>query len=609
MLAGLSSTSFAQEAADVARQFMLQKRQSPARLTLRHATPKALIYENEGGDFVVLTAERPQVIGYGHAPTSHMPLALTNLLKKAGQAAPGDVTTPVVEPLLSTQHDDEAPYNDRCPYYIFDSGTQSNVRCLVGCVAVALEQIMTHYRRTVTLLDTLHGWSTPHYTIPDEMPGQQVDTRQIISRYDGTYTPTQAQAVATLSYWCGMAARMNWGIDESGANIRRLVKPMEQVFGYGYVHHVDSYQFGPAEWRQMLIDELLAGRPVLYAGYLMRMGGHAFVLDGVDKAGFFHVNWGYGGNYDGYFRLDVLNFAEPADETTEEGIAGGFFCNQEALLLHPDSVQSSLPDTLARTGEELRIDSIVFEQKPKSGVYTAARIHVTNTSDATLTTPFEFFTNSPADTALFEQADYLALTGLTLAPGESRQQRIHLKFNESGQRIFRLSPDDIHISFEKAMLIDTSHAPQLTFSPPVCTPQTDGSMSARIDFANAQGAGRSGNLVTYEIVDQATPLSEGPRHYYYLYLEGGEHTSDAVSFKNLKAGHTYKFLVRHPWRVVAEATFTMPATSGIETAENNGQESREATLYRLDGRRAAEFVAPGIYLKRQGNKVTKILIR
>ena len=60
----------------------------------------------------------------------------------------------------------------------------------------------------------------------------------------------------------------------------------------------------------MLADEISAGRPILYCGYSYTqgsLGGHAFVFDGVDANGLFHVNWGWGGSGDGFFRVSLLS--------------------------------------------------------------------------------------------------------------------------------------------------------------------------------------------------------------------------------------------------------------------------------------------------------------
>jgi len=82
------------------------------------------------------------------------------------------------------QHGFVSPYNDLCPFYTDDEGRVSDARCVPGCVAIAMEQILTYYRRTYTLQDTLKGWSTPHYEIDDLLPGEVYETQNICNLYN-----------------------------------------------------------------------------------------------------------------------------------------------------------------------------------------------------------------------------------------------------------------------------------------------------------------------------------------------------------------------------------------------------------------------------------------
>ena len=56
------------------------------------------------------------------------------------------------------------------------------------------------------------------------------------------------------------------------------------------------------EGRQILCRELDNGRPIFTGN-----GNHAFVLDGYASDGSFHVNWGWNGNSDGWFKMYVSN--------------------------------------------------------------------------------------------------------------------------------------------------------------------------------------------------------------------------------------------------------------------------------------------------------------
>ena len=90
-------------------------------------------------------------------------------------------------------------------------------------MAIALEQILTYYKRTYTLQDTLHGWQTPNYTIPDILPGEVVDASLIRNEYaNNNGTTDERDAVARLMYYLGVATHMNWGIDASGTNSTKV---------------------------------------------------------------------------------------------------------------------------------------------------------------------------------------------------------------------------------------------------------------------------------------------------------------------------------------------------------------------------------------------------
>ncbi len=589
---------------------------------LLERTAATYVFAAPGGRFVVAAADDrlPSLVGYGTLTEGEMPPQLRALLTAAARrlTASEDVNriyAPLVSqgepvaPLIAAVRHQEDPFNRHCPRYQFADGTFHRNRCSVGCVATALETIVSNYKRTITLLDTLHGWTTEHYEIPDILPGPTIDTRLILDRYEeGKYTEEQADAVALLSYWFGVACHMNWMPGESGARVSNLVEPLKNVFGYGFVHHADSYQYSPEDWYAMLENEIRSARPVLYAGYIMQMGGHAFVLDGLDDKGFFHVNWGYGGNYDGYFRLDVLNAFEPEEDTTEEGQTAGFFCNQEALLLHPDAVEVQLPDTLERTGLEIAVDSITWEETPETGKYTPLLLHLRSTSARALTTPLEIFTNAPGDTALFEQADYVALTGYTLAAGEKRTVRVHATLSEAGERVVSVSPDDVLVLFSRPVTIAKGKNATPTFAAPRLSFPEPETLLVEQTIDNSASPGRLGHCVTYELIEgEYAHGMEGTRHVSYLYTPGGAVERDRKFFRALRAGQTYTLLVRCPWTIVAQQTFVMPDASGVSLPAVS--EDEETLWFTLDGRRVERPRTSGVYLRRVGAKTEKLFIR
>lgn len=521
----------------------------------------------DSGRFLLAAADDglPPLLAYGMQGDSIVPPPVRAFVETIGTLprcteAPVPVAPPrSIAPLLGNMvRHQKAPFNRYCPYY-FDTtdSTLSTDRCVVGCVATAAEEILTYHRRDITLRDTLHGWTTDNYSIPDILPGTFYDVTAIRSRYDaGTYTEGEADAVARLSYALGVAAHMNWGTGESGTHIRRLVTPLRQAMGMRYVRHVDSYQYRPEDWQALLYHELAASRPVLYAAYTMQMAGHAFVIDGIDDEGFVHVNWGYGGHYDGYFRLDLLNFYEPKWDMTDEGAEMGFLCNNEALLIGPDSVAAAPIDTLHRTGRELTVESLVMQQAPERGRLTRLLITLCNTSDQPLTTPLEFFTNLPSDTALFEQADYIGLTGVTLAAGERRTIPAVVRFVGQGERHLRISPDDETIIFDSLVCIQSTPAARLSYEAPVITFPTDSTLQVLQTIHNAPEAGRSGQNVVYQLIEGADPVElEGTTHTHRLFLAPDATQTDTIRFHALTPARIYTLIVRDGWPIVHRLSF------------------------------------------------------
>lgn len=586
-------------------------------VVMQAQTPRAYLFTQQR-HFVLVAADEadPAILGYGtravRSEPEAMPPALSALLSRPCRATaaaypPPHVSFTAVSPLLSTVRHQEAPYNNQCPYYRYTDGTLSERPCVVGCVATAMEQILSYYRRTYVLQDTLHGWTTDHYDISDVLPGEQVDSRLIRADYaDSLATPAEVDAVARLSYWLGVACHMKWGVSESAASTSQFVEPLQRAFGLKYVHYLDSYQYDPTVYWNFLAAELMQGRPVYYAGSIMRTGGHAFVLDGLDSNGLFHVNWGYGGEFDGYFRLDVLAYMQPDDQRREEFVESGFFCNQEALVVCPDEVAGVLPpDTLARTGREIELLGMWTEQPPQTGCYTQVMLDVRNTADRALTTPFALVQSIPADTARLVQGDWLAFTGRTLAAGKRDTLCVHVQFARSGDSWLCITPDGLQVIDSMrvmvepggTLLIDAAQ-PEVTFPAP---------LTARfsIPLSNPEDTTRAAQFFEYDLLNETTQQSRRITHF--IYLHPGESRTDSVEFGSLQPGGTYTLRVRRRWPIVQSLGFTVPVPAALHEAEEAARDDRTETWYTLSGQRVAPPLPRGVYLRRQGGRVQPVI--
>ena len=516
-----------------------------------------------------------------------------------------------VEPLLDgwVRHQ-SAPFNNACPYYI-DNKVTTTTRCQVGCVATALESIVSYYGREVVLQQPLKAWSNPAFAIKDVPAGTRIDTQCILPDYgDGTAASVgmsqadyrrSVEAVAQLSFICGMAAHMNWGASSSGADISDLVDPLHDSFGWKTARVVDSYYYTPTQWRELLKNELRNGRPILYTGYTMGIGGHAFVVDGFNEEGLFHVNWGYGNSYYGnYYDITTLNpFVRHGEEQWND-VTQGFFCNQMALFLSPDEVDLSMADATAldRTGQEIVIESAQLQSPALAGKYTQLTVTLRNTSDKELCSPFEVFTNltteSKAD--LFKKGDYAALFGVNLKPGERTTVTAHCTFNRTGSRKLHISPDDENVIYEKTISISTGSADALTFAEPTVTftPSIDAEGTTAYDATLSVGvtntaSQRSGSLVTYGLMDESEVHDGDARHFDVVYLAAGKSTTSTVTYKGLEAGSTHLFIVRWPWDIRSQLTFTVPGLqTDLDTPSILSPAVVDGGTYDLMGRRAGQ---------------------
>ena len=597
MLAGVVSVT---QAEAVARRFFsgrsagkgIKGRTVVPRLAARGASGGYYLFvPSQGEGFVVVGGDdrQPEVLAYGdrNVPNGEAcPPALAELFRAydhgAHTVADAAKRTPgrEVAPLLKSVRHQEAPYNGLCPYYIDDKGKPSETRCLVGCVATAVEQIMTYYRHPAALRDTLYGWTTPHYTVDTVAPGAVIDWERILPDYSGGYTEAEARAVQELSLYCGMGCRMQYGVNASGAELQEFMNTLGRVFGYEYACFYNRALYTPTRWNRMLRHELEQGRPVAYTGHNVELSGHAFVVDGVDAAGYYHLNWGYGGDYDGYFDLDVLNPFETLGDPTEAGRYEGFFCNQTALFMHPEAVEPLPADSIELRPEDVTVDRVEFGRQPDTQGYVPVDFWLTNHRTDTVTYTFEVMVYLPTDTAVFKQADYVGLSGATLLPGRTTRATAYCHFRRTGNFLIGCSYDDEHIAGERPITVTAGQPSRLRFGALQPEELTTESARFRIPVTNEAPSGADGSLITYCLFREGT--DEDIRHWTFLNLPAGTVYTDTVAFRGLQPDGTYVLKVRCPWAVVAEYEFRLSKPTAVPETET-AAEALPVTLYNLQG--------------------------
>ena len=254
------------------------------------------------------------------------PDAAVSTSRRTGES---NIKTPI-EPLVETKWNQGTPYNNLCPYY--ETGKKS----VTGCVATAMAQVMNY-----------HQW--PQEEMKEDIPGYTKDYRgetcvsvasltkttfdwaNMLNDYSiVNYDEDEATAVATLMHYCGASVKMNYG-KSSGSNTNMVATALVEYFDYSKstVTFVSRSFYTYANWIELMYHELSQGRPIVYGGQSSG-GGHEFVCDGYQGEDYFHINWGWGGMSDNYFKLSAL-------DPDAQGIGGssstdGFHYGQDAVI-------------------------------------------------------------------------------------------------------------------------------------------------------------------------------------------------------------------------------------------------------------------------------------
>ena len=258
----------------------------------------------------------------GTEATADITQAWNDALGDGSLAPSGDRS---VNPLCQTQWSQSPNYNALCP-----GGS------VTGCVATAMAQVMKYHNHPANGAG-FHSYAAPNYGTLSANFGA--------TTYEWGSMPNSVtsanNAVATLMYHCGVSVDMQYSPQVSGAWVLASHSPttdhnteyaMKTYFGYSTdMQGIYRDQHSLTDWNNLLKAELDASRPIIYAGF-GQGGGHCFVCDGYDDNSFFHFNWGWQGQFNGFFAMDALN---PTGQGTGGG-SGAYNSNQEALInIHP----------------------------------------------------------------------------------------------------------------------------------------------------------------------------------------------------------------------------------------------------------------------------------
>ena len=232
----------------------------------------------------------------------------------------------VVSPLLKSKWGQSHPFNAKTGYPYS------------GCVATAVAQMMYYYQwpaqgrgkneYNVTYYNTKKSadFSQSHYDWANMLPDY---------RYPVHATSAQEDAVALLMSDVGIASFMQYTPNASGTQGLFAYQALQKNFDYTAAYITRAVE-GPSRFAEILRQELLNGCPVYLEGRPTgSASGHAWVADGFDKNGLFHMNFGWEGQSDAYYSLTALNLSQTGNEFQGKPLA--FNRAITAILAHPNN--------------------------------------------------------------------------------------------------------------------------------------------------------------------------------------------------------------------------------------------------------------------------------
>ena len=283
----------------------------------------------DGGILTPLNDSLPPIIGVWEEGGDELPPSLQDMLQeyadqvewwercgeelaqeaqsKTSMRAKAEATPRQSVPqMLTTKWSQKAPYNDMC---IFDGK-----KCVTGCVTTAAAQVMFYWRSYQFGCE-----ATPKYTtstngyVVESLPAKPLfDYANLVAT---PKTDAQKKAVAELMAYLGRTFRSNYTPTGTGAYTYKIADYFNANVHMGCkeIKAIWASSLGETGFEKKVYEEIINHRPVILSGHTTTGGGHAFVADGYDAAkDLYHINWGWGGSYNGWFAMSALKATSSA---------------------------------------------------------------------------------------------------------------------------------------------------------------------------------------------------------------------------------------------------------------------------------------------------------
>lgn len=282
-------------------------------------------------------------------------------------------TWKAINPMTSTKWYQLVPYWNNLPEI-------EGIRCVTGCTTTAMAQLLNYWGKKTGkpagTIAPIPAYLTKRGIQLEELPTTTFDWKQMADNYTEVTTAEQQAEVAKLCQYIACGLQTEFGtfvMGGSSGESTHVIPTLLNYFGFDNTVTMESRAlYLLADWNEMVYNELANQRPVLI-GANHTGGAHAFIVDGYDGDGMFHVNWGWMGRSDGYYRMSVMdpNYVNDKDAPAGAGYQQGMvaFIGLQIGLEQP---AEKIPESLKWgeiTLEDSKMSAICVNMTEETGMF------------------------------------------------------------------------------------------------------------------------------------------------------------------------------------------------------------------------------------------------
>ena len=503
------------------------------------------IFNTKGDNgFVVISGDdrTEEVLGYttsGSYSSDDMPPAFAEWLESmaeqiksmsdtvtAKRRASSSNQRPAIEPLAKTKWGQNDPYNLLCPIV-------NGKRTPSGCGATVVAQLMYYYQYPSQATTTIPSYKTEHAgTMPELVPITFDYEKMELDYSKVSYSEESAKAISELMLYAGCAMTMDYDDGGSGTTMDRLKKALLTYFDYDNrtTCTIKRSDYTTHEWNDMIYNELAQDRPVIYMGVSEHFGAHVFLCDGYKDQALYHINWGWAGSYDGWFRLSIM---DPYYQY--ESMACGFSLYQEAIIgLQPASEDSKEMKPVSSDKSSGKAELEVIDVQYDNLITSTQKVKVTvaNTGNGDFTGNLYLYASK--DNA--KPNKYTHRCGLGIEPGDCEKVDLFFNPTEEGTWNLWLTTDKDVIYTNQVNITSIGDTVNLKLNRHRIEPVSETSARLTVSFSNIS-TGTLYSSIWIMVYENNTLVDKIHSAKQTLYPENSMELT--FTLKNLEVGKSY----------------------------------------------------------------------